>query len=205
MLPDLFNYRFIRRILYIGFWPLFFLPAACGGAAGESSENSAAEEAPAPASVVNEDELILRLSLDLTANPQTQAEKEQNAIINYAIDELLEIQRTPSGLYYQILEAGQGDSLQWADRVRAHYRGYFLDGREFDSSYRRDRPIEFYIGNVIPGWNEGLQLLREGDKARLLVPSRLGYGTDGMKDGETYLVPPNSVLVFELEVLKKLS
>lgn len=65
--------------------------------------------------------------------------------------------------------------------------------------------MDFYIGNMIPGWNEGLQLLKVGGKARFLVPSHLGYGEEGFKDGEAYLVPPNRVLVFELEVLKKLS
>lgn len=178
--------------------------AACGDSDTESSANQEATP-PVVEKAVDEDELVLRLSAYLTADPQTRDGQEQNAIVNYAIDELLDIRRTPSGLFYQVLEAGQGDTLRWGDRVRAHYRGYFLDGREFDASYERNKPIEFYIGNMVPGWNEGLQLLQVGSKARLFLPSRLGYGEEGMKNGEEVLVPPNSVLVFELEVLKKLS
>lgn len=173
-----------------------------GVGSGEVEDTAQKEEAPKG---VEEDDLMLRLSMDLVANPQTQAQKDQNDIINYAIDELLDVRRTPSGLYYQILETGQGDSLKWADRVRVHYRGYFLDGTQFDSSYRREKPIEFYIGNMIHAWNEGLRLLRIGSKARLLVPSYLGYGEEGLKDDkDQFIVPPDKVLVFELEVLKKL-
>lgn len=184
---------------------VLFILAACGNSnPGASDQNLAKEDliAETPAS---EDEIILRLSLDMVADPQTRDQREQNEILNYAIDELWDIQRTPSGLYYQILEPGQGDTLQWADRIRVHYRGYFLDGQEFDSSYRRDKPMDFYIGNMIPGWNEGLQLLQVGSKARFLVPSRLGYGEEGLKNGDKYIVPPDRVLVFEVDVLKKLS
>ena len=188
------------RSLFLGITLFIFF--ACGQQSASEKTQELPQETPTEA---EEDELILRLSGDLVANPQTQAETDQNAIVNYAIDEFLDVQRTSSGLYYQILEEGEGDLLAWADRVRAHYRGYFLDGKEFDSSYRRDKPMEFYIGNVVPGWNEGLQLLRPEGKARLLIPSHLGYGEEGLKDSrERYIVPPNKVLIFELEVLKKL-
>ena len=178
----------------------FFM--ACGNS---SSESTVEEESPFVETPVDEDDLIMRLSLELMANPRSLAEEEQNAIINYAMDEMLDIHRASSGVYYQILKKGEGDHLKWADQISVHYRGYFLDGQEFDSSHRRNKPMKFYIGNMIPGWNEGLQLLQAGSKARLIVPSHLGYGEEGLKDGEDYLVPPNRVLVFEVEVLRKLS
>lgn len=163
------------------------------------------ENGVTPTPPENEDEVLLRLSSDLYLDPQTQDERDQNAIVNYAIDNSLDVQSTPSGLYYQIIEAGTGDTLQWGDRVRVHYRGYFLNGKEFDSSYKRDKPIEFYIGNMIHGWNEALEMMQPGAKALLLVPSRLGYGEKGLKDGNgSVLVPPNEPLIFEMEVLNKL-
>ncbi len=170
-------------------------------------EKTASENQP-PAvlnKTINEDELVLRLSADLIPTQQTIDQQEQNEIINYAIDQLLDVQSTASGLYYQIIRPGAGDSIRWADRLAVHYRGFFLDGTEFDSSYKRTQAIEFYVGNMIPGWNEGLQLLKPGGKVLLLIPSRLGYGEKGLADGKgKMLVPPNSILAFELEVVKKL-
>lgn len=154
---------------------------------------------------VNEDALVLRLSADLIPTPQTLEQQEQNAIVNYAIDQLLDVKSTASGLYYQIIAPGTGDSIRWADRLAVHYRVFFLDGTEFDASYKRGQAIEFYVGNMIPGWNEGLQLLKPGGKALFLIPSRLGYGEKGLTDGKgKVLVPPNSILAFELEVVQKL-
>ncbi|MDX1940630.1 MAG: FKBP-type peptidyl-prolyl cis-trans isomerase, partial [Saprospiraceae bacterium] len=159
---------------------------AVGCQQSKPSEKSAPEK---PA--VNEDDLVMRLSVDLVAEPQTKWEQERNDIINYAIDNLLDVQAMPSGLYYQILEHGQGDSIRWADQVRVHYRGYFLNGEEFDSSYKRAKPIDFYVGNMIDGWNEGLKMLRPGAKALFIVPSHLGYGEEGLNDPKgKQLVPP---------------
>lgn len=147
----------------------------------------------------------MRLSGDLVAEPRTRWEQERNDIINYALDHLLDIKATHSGLYYLINQPGTGDSIRWADKVRVHYRGYFFNGQEFDSSYKRNKPIEFYVGNMIDGWNEGLQMLKPGSKAIFIVPSHLGYGEKGLDDGKgNKLVPPNTVLIFELEVLAKL-
>lgn len=199
------KHHFMYNIATLNLLAALLLLSACGQNAPAGSDERPEQESPAPETPVSEDDLILRLSLELVADPQTRDQQEQNAIVNYAIDNLLDIRRTSSGLYYQILQTGQGDTLQWADRIRAHYRGYFLDGQEFDSSYRRDKPMDFYIGNMIPGWNEGLQLLQVGSKARLLIPSRLGYGAEGLKNGAEYLVPPDQVLIFEVEVLRKLS
>ena len=180
---------------------------ACSNNSNNSS-NSSREQAPEASPTipaVEEDEVILQLSSYLIASPQNQAERDQNTITNYAIDKLIPLERTASGLFYHILDTGAGELLQWGDYISAHYKGYFLDGQVFDSSYRRDKPLEFYIGNMVPGWNEGLQLIRPGGKILLLIPSALGYGEKGFPDGKGgFLVPPNTVLAFEVEVLEKL-
>lgn len=185
---------------------LCLLAASCGGSQPESGAVETAQTAvPDPSATVDEDALIMRLSSDMTANPQTPELRDRNAILNYAIDHLIDGYLTPSGLFYQTLYEGQGALLAWGDRVRVHYKGYFLeDGRVFDSSYQRGKPIEFYIGNMIAGWNEGLQLLRPGGKALLLIPAHLAYGEEGLKDSKgVFLVPPRENLAFELEVLEK--
>ena len=112
----------------------------------------------------DEDHLLFSLASELIPNPTTQAEKDKNTIINYVMDEGIEVQSTPSGLYYQLIESGTGDLAKWGDWVTVNYKGYTLDGRVFDSSYKKGKPLEFYIGNMIAGWNEGLELLRPGGR-----------------------------------------
>lgn len=183
---------------------VFLICLACACKPSKSEEKTQTPpETEKP--VINEDELVMRLSAELVADPQTQWQQERNDIINYAIDHMLDLHSTQSGLYYQIIEPGTGDSIRWADQVRVHYRGYFLNGQEFDSSYKRDKPIDFYVGNMIDGWNEGLKMLKPGAQALFIVPSHLGYSEKGLSDGKGgMLVPPNTVLVFEMKVLEKL-
>lgn len=184
---------------------LLFLICIAFACKQSTSEEKTPPLAKSEKPAINEDELVMRLSSDLVAAPQTQWEQERNDIINYAIDRTLDIHSTQSGLYYQVIEPGSGDSIHWADQVRVHYRGYFLNGQEFDSSYKRGKPIDFYVGNMIDGWNEGLKMLKPGAKALFIIPSHLGYGEKGLSDGKgSTLVPPNTVLVFEMEVLEKL-
>ncbi len=183
--------------------PLLLLYACSGGSADDSTQAPSADSDRRPEKPIDEDQLMLRLSADMVAEPQTQAQRDQNTIINYALDSLLDLQSTASGLYYQILREGEGPKIDWGDRIRVHYRGYFPNGKVFDSSYRRNEPLEFYVGNMIDSWNEGLQLVRVGSKARLLSPSHLAYGEEGLKDRQDrILAPPNQVLIFELEVLE---
>ena len=105
---------------------------------------------------------------------------------------------TDSGLQYEVIQSGEGLSPSRTDRVTVHYRGTLVDGREFDSSYKRGKPATFPLNRVITGWTEGLQLMKEGDKWRLFIPSNLGYGSRGAGG----LIGPNETLIFEVELLK---
>lgn len=176
--------------------------SACAEQATENKSTTVITPPPA-APTVTEDDLITRLSIDLIAVPSTQLEREQNTLINHAIDNLWNVQRTNSGLYYEILDAGQGDPIEWGDYIEVHYEGTFMDGRVFDSSRKRNKPMNFYVGNMIDGWNEGLQLIKPKGKIRLLVPSPLAYGEKGLvtAKGDT-LVPANEILLFDIEVLR---
>lgn len=194
--------RFMHRLLACLL--LAALLANCSGGARHSEDTvQQAHKQPVPAPpAVNEDEAILQLSAYLVAEPSTLEAQQQNKIVNYAIDEIIPLQRAQSGLFYRILSQGGGQPLKWGDYVTAHYKGYMLNGKVFDSSYRKDRPMQFYIGNMIDGWNEGLQLVNEGGRIQLFVPSPLGYGEKGIPDGKDgYVIPPNTPLVFEVEVL----
>lgn len=106
---------------------------------------------------------------------------------------------TPSGLRYKILQNGDGKQATKGAMVSVHYKGQLLDGTVFDSSYKRKQPIDFAIGvgQVIPGWDEGIQLLKVGDKARLVIPSDLAYGTQGAGG----VIPPNATLIFDVELM----
>jgi FKBP-type peptidyl-prolyl cis-trans isomerase FklB len=104
---------------------------------------------------------------------------------------------TASGLQYTIIKEGTGPKPKATDMVTVHYKGTTIDGKEFDSSYKRGQPATFPLGNVIPGWTEGLQLMNAGTKAKLFVPSNLGYGERGAGEG----IGPNQTLVFEVELI----
>ncbi len=104
---------------------------------------------------------------------------------------------TASGLQYQVLREGQGDSPKADDVVRVHYEGSLLDGTVFDSSIRRGEPAEFPLNQVISGWTEALQLMKKGGKARLFIPPELAYGTRGAGG----MIGPDSTLIFDVELL----
>jgi len=104
---------------------------------------------------------------------------------------------TPSGLVYRSLKDGTGPSPTAADTVKVHYRGTFPDGREFDSSYKRNEAIEFPLTGVIKCWTEGVQKMKVGGKSKLTCPPSIAYGERGAGSA----VPPNATLVFEVELL----
>jgi FKBP-type peptidyl-prolyl cis-trans isomerase len=104
---------------------------------------------------------------------------------------------TKSGLQYEVLKAGTGEAPRADDTVLVHYEGRLTDGTVFDSSYARGQPAAFGVGDVIPGWTEGLQLMRPGSKVRFTIPPELGYGASGAGG----VIPPNAVLLFDVELL----
>jgi len=105
---------------------------------------------------------------------------------------------TASGLKYQVLKQGTGTASPKAtDTVKVHYHGTLLDGTVFDSSVERGQPISFPLNGVIPGWTEGLQLMKVGDKFKFEIPPNLAYGPSSPSPK----IPPNSTLVFEVELL----
>ncbi len=105
---------------------------------------------------------------------------------------------TQSGLYYKVIEKGNGPKAQKGKTVSVHYTGALDNGQVFDSSYKRNQPIEFSlgVGQVIAGWDEGITLLNVGDKARFIIPPHLGYGSAGAGG----VIPPNAILVFDVEL-----
>lgn len=106
---------------------------------------------------------------------------------------------TASGLRYKVLQNGDGKQATKGATVSVHYKGQLLDGTVFDSSYKRKQPIDFAIGvgQVIAGWDEGIQLLKVGDKARLVIPSHLAYGSAGAGG----VIPPDATLIFDVELM----
>jgi FKBP-type peptidyl-prolyl cis-trans isomerase FkpA len=105
------------------------------------------------------------------------------------------VQTTLSGLQYEVLEEGSGPKPTVMDTVTVHYKGTLVDGKVFDSSYERG-PATFPLMRVVPGWREGIPLMSVGSKYRLTIPPELGYGSRDMG-----AIPPNSVLIFEVELL----
>jgi FKBP-type peptidyl-prolyl cis-trans isomerase len=108
-------------------------------------------------------------------------------------------QQTDSGLRYQIIHEGTGQQAAAGQTVSVHYKGQLLDGTVFDSSYKRQQPIDFVLGQgqVIPGWDDGVSLLKVGDKARFVIPSDLAYGSRGAGG----VIPPDAALIFDVELV----
>jgi len=129
---------------------------------------------------------------------EKEAEAKQKAAAE--VDKLAAgFKSTDSGLRYQIIQKGDGVQAEKGKNVSVHYKGQLADGTVFDSSYKRNQPLEFPVGvgHVIPGWDEGIQLLQVGDKARMVIPSNLAYGERGAGG----VIPPNAVLIFDVELM----
>jgi len=107
------------------------------------------------------------------------------------------VKATPSGLQYKVLKEGTGKSPVSTDKVKVHYHGTLIDGKVFDSSVQRGEPITFPLNGVIPGWTEGLQLMKEGGKYRFFIPAGLAYGAQG-----SGAIGPNEVLIFDVDLIE---
>ncbi|MCO8079135.1 FKBP-type peptidyl-prolyl cis-trans isomerase [Acinetobacter lwoffii] len=108
------------------------------------------------------------------------------------------VKTTASGLQYVVTKEGTGKQPAASSVVKVHYTGKLVDGKVFDSSVERGEPIEFPLNQVIPGWTEGLQLMKQGGKATLYIPSQLGYGEQGVPG----TIPPHSTLIFDVELIE---
>lgn len=130
---------------------------------------------------------------------QEQLGKDVRTIEDYLQENNIQAQRTESGIFYEVQERGNGPEVDAGNEVTVHYRGKLLDGTPFDASYDRNEPFTFTVGQgmVIRGWDEALQELRQGSKATLYIPSPLGYGARSAGQ----VIKPNSILVFDVEVL----
>ncbi|MCK5825326.1 MAG: peptidylprolyl isomerase [Ichthyobacteriaceae bacterium] len=133
-----------------------------------------------------------------------EAKKEKEAAAKAEQAKELELHiagmtQTESGLYYMMIQEGKGDTPEKGQEVSVHYKGMLLDGSVFDTSYSRNQPLEFPVGvgQVIPGWDEGIMLLNKGAKARLVIPSDLAYGAAGAGG----VIPPNAALIFDVELM----
>ncbi len=109
------------------------------------------------------------------------------------------VKTLPSGLQYKVIKEGTGKAPKATDSVSVHYRGTLVDGTQFDSSYDRGQPANFPVNRVIKGWTEALQLMKEGSKWQLFIPSELAYGANPRPGGP---IPPHAVLLFDVELLK---
>ena len=129
---------------------------------------------------------LLSMASAAAQNPvTTAAAKEPNAV------------STASGMVYRSLKDGTGASPKASDTVKVHYRGTLPDGKEFDSSYKRNEAIEFPLSRVIPCWTEGVQMMKVGGKAKLTCPPATAYGDRGAGN----VIPPKATLLFEVELL----
>ncbi len=125
---------------------------------------------------------------------------EEKAAAEAAIEKIAAgFEKTESGLRYQFIQQGKGQKAEKGETVSVHYKGQLTDGTVFDSSYKRNQPIDFPLGQgqVISGWDEGIQLLGIGDKARFVIPPHLGYGARGAGG----VIPPNATLIFDVELV----
>ncbi len=141
--------------------------------------------------------ILLALSLStLPLMAQTALEKGQQFLQENAKKD--GVKTTASGLQYEVLTEGTGKTPKATDTVLVHYKGTLLNGTEFDSSYKRGEPIEFPLNQVIRGWTEGVQLMKEGSKYRFYIPSNLAYGPRGAGG----VIGPDETLIFDVELLK---
>ncbi len=174
---------------------LIVILPACGGSPAAEAPTAAPEEKQAESAAEQEQ------PVEEAEAPAEESEESKEEPADETKEQLVteNMITTDSGLQYVILEAGDGPSPEPGELVSVHYAGTLEDGTEFDNSYRRGEPIQFPVGMgmVIPGWDEGIGLLKVGDKAKFVIPPELGYGAQGAGG----VIPPNATLIFEVELL----
>jgi FKBP-type peptidyl-prolyl cis-trans isomerase FklB len=156
------------------------------------------------------DSVIAKVLTDFQTEMQAMAQKKQNEAASANLkrgEEFLAknkteqgVKTTPSGLQYKIITEGKGKKPAATDKVKVHYHGTTIDGKVFDSSVQRGEPIEFPVNGVIQGWQEALQMMTEGSKWQLFIPSNLAYGERGAGGA----IGPNEVLIFDVELIQVL-
>ena len=139
-------------------------------------------------------DLAARLYSNYTVDPQTQAQEDENLIIEYLVKRNLDMKRFPNGLYYNVIKKGVGPNYVQNQDAVADYRGFFLTGKIFDSSFSKGKPIEFKVGQMIDGWNQVQKTLNPGSEVTIMVPSYLAYGDKGFPG----FVPANTVIAFDI-------
>ena len=163
-----------------------------------------------PAEFANEKELFFDIKV-VDVKPENETQKasrlqmeerknnEQLEINKYLTENNITVEPTSSGLYYILVSEGAGSQPVAGKKVKVHYTGTFLNGEKFDSSYDRNEPLEFPIGtgSVIPGWDEGISMMKEGGKARLIIPSKIAYG-----DQDRGPIKAFTPLAFEVELVE---
>ena len=142
------------------------------------------------------DEVMQAFQKQVTAGMTERGKQEGEAFLT-ANAKVPGVKTTKSGLQYKVLKDGTGKSPAKTDTVTTHYKGTLVDGTQFDSSYDRNEPASFQVDGVIKGWTEALQMMKEGSKWQLFIPSDLAYGPQGRPG-----IPPNATLIFEVELLK---
>lgn len=149
------------------------------------------------AELQKEQEEVMKKEQEASA---AQVQKDEEIIAKYLAEKKIKATRYASGLYYQQVKSGSGAVPVSGDSVSVHYTGMLLDGTKFDSSVDRGEPITFPIGSgwVIKGWDEGVMKMKQGEKGRLFIPSGLAYGNRGAGGA----IPPNAVLIFDVELVK---
>ena len=145
-------------------------------------------------------DLLLQMQKKKEADDKAQAQKALDEQAKFFAENAKDttVKKTPKGVQYKMLKAGAGISPKTGDKVQVHYVGSLLDGTEFDNSVKRGEPLEFPVDAVIEGWQDLLQVMKEGDKVKAWIPSALAYGEAGVPP----MIPANAMLVFEVELLK---
>lgn len=180
---------FMNKIYFLLCSALWICLTACGGNPTVDSNSNFAKTLP-------EEQVITQTMNEFIGEPKTQDDIDRNIILNYIIDNKLDMKSTPDGIYYQITKAGTGKQPTIKDEIVTHYHGTFLDGKVFDSTLGKKK-FTYPLNRMNDGWKKALPLMPTGSKGIFIMPSSLCYGEQGFGN----LIPPNTILIFEIELL----